>query len=117
AAGRLLRFTDQLGETITHVYDLAGRRTSREYRTLANSPSGTIADSDTFTYDGMGRILTAGKGRYSNTLTFTYDDGGRIATEALTTNGQSYTIERDYDAAGRLMTIDYPDGSTTVNRS
>jgi len=58
AIGRLLRSTDQLGETVTHLYDLAGRRTNREYRTLANSPSGTVSDEDTFTYDDGGRIAS-----------------------------------------------------------
>jgi YD repeat-containing protein len=50
-AGRVLRKQDQLGVTLTHSYDLAGRMTRRDYRTAANSPSGTIADSNTFTFD------------------------------------------------------------------
>ena len=115
AAGRLLRRTDQLGETITHVYDLAGRRTTREYRTAANSPSGTIADQDDFTFDEAGRVLTAMKGRYTNTVTYAYDDGGRIASESLTVSGQTYTIGRGYDDAGNLDQLTYPDG-TVVDR-
>ena len=115
AAGRLLRRTDQLGETITHVYDLAGRRTTREYRTAANSPSGMIADQDDFTFDEAGRILTAVKGRYTNTVTYAYDDGGRIASESLTVSGQTYIIGRGYDDAGNLDELTYPDG-TVVDR-
>ena len=115
AAGRLLRRTDQLGETITHVYDLAGRRTTREYRTAANSPSGTVADRDDFTFDEAGRILTAVKGRYANTVTYAYDDGGRISSESLTVSSQTYTIGRGYDDAGNLDELVYPDG-TVVDR-
>jgi len=36
---------------------------AKDYRTLANSPSGKIADSDTFTFDATGRMLTAISGR------------------------------------------------------
>ena len=94
AAGRLQRRTDQLGRTVTHVYDLIGRRTAREYRTAANSPAGPIADRDDFSYDDAGRLLTAAKGRYVNAVAFAYDDAGRVASEGLTTNGQTYTIGR-----------------------
>ena len=38
AAGRVLRKQDQKGDTCTMNYDLAGRLTSKDYRTLANSP-------------------------------------------------------------------------------
>ena len=47
--------------------DLAGRMSSRDYRTLANSPDGAISDTDTFTYDSASRMLTAESGRYTNT--------------------------------------------------
>ena len=50
-SGRVLRKQDQLGDTVTYNCDLVGRMTSRNYRTAANSPSGTIADTDTFTFD------------------------------------------------------------------
>ena len=109
--GRVLRKQDQLGDTCTYEYDLAGRLTQRDYRTAANSPSGTIADSDTFTYDEAGRMLTAVSGRYSNTVTYTYDEAGRKATEALTISSQTYTTTTDYDLAGQVSGYTYPDGS------
>ena len=58
AAARAFRKTNQLGDTITSVYDMAGRLTKKEYRTLANSPAGTIASQDTFTFDAASRMLT-----------------------------------------------------------
>ncbi len=35
-------------------------------------------DSDTFTYDRAGRMLTALSGRYANTVTLAYDHAGRL---------------------------------------
>ncbi len=115
-AGRTLRKQDQAGDTVTYNYDLAGRLTSRDYRTSANSPSGTIADTDSFTYDDAGRMLTAVSGRYSNTVTYTYDDAGRKASEALTIASVTYTIDTAYDDAGQVSSYTYPDG-TDVDRS
>ena len=110
-AGRVLRKQDQLGDTCTYNYDLAGRMTSRNYRTLANSPSGTIADTDTFTFDKAGRMLTAVNGRYTNTVTYAYDPVGRKASESLTISGRTYTIGTEYNSRGEMIKQTYPDGS------
>ncbi|MEM6470525.1 MAG: RHS repeat-associated core domain-containing protein [Planctomycetota bacterium] len=116
AAGRVLRKQDQLGDTVTYNYDLAGRLTSRQYRTAANRPSGTVTDTDSFTYDDAGRTLTAVSSRYTNTITYTYDNAGRKSTEALTISGQTYTVTTAYDTQGRVSTLTYPDG-TSVGRT
>ncbi len=142
AASRAVLKADQLGETIALVYDLAGRMLNREYRSLANSPvgwtpssvpavgpggggqpntlqPGPLTDQDTFTYDNSNRMLTATKGRYSNTVTkgrysntvtFTYASG-RKTNESLTIFGQTYTVGSSYDAAGRENSLLYPDGT------
>ncbi|WP_197137963.1 RHS repeat protein [Crateriforma conspicua] len=110
-AGRVLRRQDQLGDTVTFNYDIPGRLTSRQYRTRANSPSGTVADTDTFTYDNAGRMLTAVSGRYANTVTYTYDDAGRKSTEAITISGKTYTVTSNYDDVGRVSSLQYPNGS------
>ena len=129
AASRAVLKTDQLGETIALVYDLAGRMLNRQYRSLANSPvgwtpssvpasevqPGPLTDQDTFTYDNSNRILTATKGRYSNTVAFTYENGRKL-TESLTIFGQTYTVGSSYDAAGREDALTYPDG-TVVTRT
>lgn len=80
---------------VTYNDNLAGQLTERDYRTLANSPGGTIADSDNFTYDQASRMLTAAGGRYGNTVTYTYDVAGRKATKALTISGQTYATETE----------------------
>ena len=70
AAGRLKVRTDQKGDFVTHLYDLAGRRTSREYRSFGKTAADDADDTDTFTFDEDGNILSAVKGRYNNTVTF-----------------------------------------------
>ena len=102
--------TDQQGGTFTFTYNLGGQLLSRAYRTAANSPSGTVADSDTFTYDRAGRMLTALSGRYANTVTLAYDHAGRLASEALTIAGQTYSVGRTYDVRGLEATLSYPGG-------
>ena len=112
-AGRVLRKQDQAGDTCTFNYDLAGRMTSRNYRTAANSPSGAVADTDAFTFDRAGRMLSAASGRYTNTVGCTYDRQGRKATESLTISGQTYTIGSEYNARNELVKHTYPDGSVS----
>jgi RHS repeat-associated protein len=110
-AGRVARKQDQAGDTCTYNYDLAGRMTSRNYRTAANSPTGTIADSDTFTFDRAGRMLTAANGRYSNTVAYTFDPVGRKASESLMIASQTYIVGINYNNRGELIKYTYPDGS------
>ena len=59
-------------------------------------------------------MLTATKGRYANTIAYTYDAAGQIASESLTTDGQTYTIGRGYDASGNLDELTYPDGTVVA---
>ncbi|MBL8890296.1 MAG: RHS repeat protein [Planctomycetaceae bacterium] len=110
-AGRMIRREDQKGDTVTFNHTMAGTITSRNYRTKANSPSGTIADSDTFTFDNLGRMLTAVSGRYSNTVTMNYDNYGRLKDESLTIAARTYTVTRAYDNRSRLTQLTYPNGS------
>jgi RHS repeat-associated protein len=121
AARRPLVKTDQLGDTVVFNYDLAGRLTQRDYRTYANSgdsnsdgiPDGTVADSDTFTYDGDSRLLSASSERYTNTVTLTYDEIGRTESESLSVNfgtARTYTINHGYDADNRMIETTYPSG-------
>ncbi len=116
AARRVSRKQDQKGDTCTFNYDLAGRVSNRQYRSAANSPSGTISDSDQFTYDKASRMLTAQSGRYSNTVGYSYDSAGRMKTESLTISGQTYTTTIVYNAKSELTQYTYPDG-TVVGRS
>ena len=46
AAGRLKVRTDQRGDFVAHMYDLAGRRTVREDRSLARAAADEPDDMD-----------------------------------------------------------------------
>jgi len=59
-------------------------------------------------------MLTAVSGRYSNTVTYTYDSAGRKSTESLTIASQTYASTTDYDAAGRVSKLTYPDASEVI---
>lgn len=115
-AGRMKTKTDQQGDYIRFVYDRGSRLVSREYRERTKQPTDPPNDTDSFTYDGAGHMLSADNERYDNTVEFTYDDAGRLATESLTAHGQTYTVTRAYDTANRLTELTYPDGKV-VERS
>lgn len=93
-------------ERIEYQYDTLSRLEHRIYHDEAGDPQ------DDFTYDEVGRILTAVSGRYSNTVTRTYDAEGRMDSEKLTIDSTNYEVEFTYDDADRIATVEYPDGTT-----
>ncbi|HMO94450.1 MAG TPA: hypothetical protein PKD64_19885, partial [Pirellulaceae bacterium] len=113
-AGRLQLRTDQNGDTQTPVYDMASRLLQRDYRTKANSPSGTIADSDVMTYDAASRLLTGRSGRYDNIIGRAYDNAGRLATESLTIGGRTYNVSHEYDTRSMRKKTTYPNAGKGV---
>ena len=96
---------------MTLLRDLLGRVTQRDYRTSANWPTGTIAESDTFAFDAAGRLTSAVSGRYANTTSYAYDEFGRPITETLAYGGNSWAIGTDYDALGRAFKETQPGGA------
>lgn len=72
-------------------YDPTGNRTSY--------------DGTTYTYGGMGELLSGSDGR-----TATHDASGNLTTS--TVNGETTTY--GYDAAGRLVSVGLPDGRTVT---
>ena len=114
--GRVFRTRDQTGGSVTLLRDLLGRVTQRDYRTTANWPTGSIADSDTFTFANSGRLSQAVSGRYSNTTSFDYDEFGRKVSEELTYGANSWEVETEYDALGRAYKEIQP-GSNTIERT
>ena len=115
-ANRLIYKTDLQGDTVTLTYDMADRLQQKDYRSAGNSPTGTIADKDVFTYDRASRVLTAECERYDNRVDMEYDNAGRLGNERLTIDGQSYNVGRDFNSRNDLVTLNYPDGSI-VNRN
>ena len=112
ALGRTSVRIDQQGDTCTFTHDLAGRLTRKDYAGHASGPLAGQTQTDTFTFEGAGRMLTAVSGRYANTAAWTYEVAGRKATESLTIAGRTYTVSTAYDAVGRVATLTHPDGRT-----
>ncbi|MCM8539997.1 MAG: PA14 domain-containing protein, partial [Lentisphaeraceae bacterium] len=102
--------TDQKGEKVEYLYDLASRLEDRVYYFADD----TEESRDEFSYDLASRPLTASKGRYSNIISYTYDEIGRTKTETTTVSGSDYTTTYDYDTDNRLTNCEYPAGNNVV---
>jgi RHS repeat-associated protein len=106
AVGRVLSATDRLGRRVDHAYDAAGRHTTEKWY----AAGGALAQTQTFTYDAAGQMLTAvdPDGAY----TLTYDGAGRVAT-VKEPFGLALTFA--YDGAGNRTGVqDSKGGVTTV---
>jgi RHS repeat-associated protein len=103
-AGRLATESKANGLVITYGWDALDRLRSRT--------SGGV--TETYNYDQG----TYGKGRLTSIVdvtgqtTFTYNGAGELVQQVNTINGVSYTTTWDYDAAGRLRSLQYPTGLT-----
>ena len=115
ALGRRISKQDQQGDVTSYNFDKSGRMLTRGYVgwTFSPSPSPLAGqtNTDTFTYDRAGRMLSGIKGRYNNTVTFSYDDRGQQTQETLTTHGQTYTVGYQKNVLGQTTQLQYPDGS------
>ncbi len=101
--------TDQNGSVITNVFDSLDRLTSRSI-VRGTGVLGTSAES--YTYDALGRVLTAVDDDYQ--VEFTWDSVGNTLTEkqGYTAIGQEKwkTVTAAFTDAGSLSGITYPSG-------
>jgi RHS repeat-associated protein len=111
ALGRRVSKQDQQGDVTSYNFDMSGRMLTRGYVGHASGPLAGQTNTDTFTYDRAGRMLSGHKGRYNNTVTFSYDDRGQQTQETLTTHGQTYTVGYQKNLLGQTTQLQYPDGS------
>ncbi|MFO0975983.1 MAG: hypothetical protein U0996_06265 [Planctomycetaceae bacterium] len=111
ALGRRTSKQDQQGDVTSYNFDMSGRMLTRGYVGHASGPLAGQTNTDTFTYDRAGRMLSGVKGRYNNTITFAYDDRSQQTQETLTTHGQTYTVGYVKNVLGQTTRLVYPDGS------
>ncbi len=98
--GNLIRLTDQRSNATTHQYDDNNRLSSVTY------PSGT---SYNVSRDYLGRIIQKNNGR-GQIIGFSFDNDGRRAGKTFSgVSAASYT----YDAAGNMLSMTDPSGTTT----
>ncbi len=93
AGGRLQTKTDRKAIVTTYAYDAEGRLTGKTYS--------DSTPAVTYTYDFVGRLLTAANG--TDTLTWTYDFAGQLLTEQSTKNAS--TVAYTYDNGGNRATL------------
>ena len=97
AYGRVESSRNRAGEVTSSFYDNLGRVTALE------APAGTM--DVVYTYDNLGRMLTAGGG--GQTLTNVWDALSRVTREI----GVLGPMDYQYDAAGQQTRITWPDGN------
>jgi YD repeat-containing protein len=73
---------------------------------------------ETYTYDGLGRVLTA-ETEQDSKVELTYDGIGRVLSETQTIGSVSQTVKHEYAANGKYEDVIYPDlaGSGRVRHS
>lgn len=107
--GNVTKTTDAAGNVIDDVYDANDRRTSRSV-TLAAGFLGTT--SETFTYDGLGRLETASDNDYK--VEYEYSVIGLSSyvhhEKQSYVGGTAYDkfVKTTYDAVGNKTSEDYP---------
>lgn len=89
------------GQTISYTYDALGRPLS------ADRPSGM--DDLTYTYDNLGRLLTAAYSGF--TVTSVYDALSRKTSETSLIGSTSRTVSYEYDLAGNRTKMTWPEAS------
>jgi RHS repeat-associated protein len=114
--GRLAKQKDPLGNEVTYQYDQRGRLVrinyptgewqTAEYDSEERIVRAVYSDGREirFTYDAMGRKLTAGG------ISFTYDPEGNVKD----TGDGDLHFGASYDDGGRLKTVTYANGLFTV---
>lgn len=91
--GRLIKYTDQSGNTLQYAYDESGNLVALTY------PDGKVV---TYTYDRADRMSTV-KDWAGRVTSYAYDDNGRL-TSVRRPDGSTETFT--YDAAGQLIKVE-----------
>jgi RHS repeat-associated protein len=106
AVGNLISQTDAKQRTIEFQYDEINRLIQKTFSD--NSPSVTYTYDDPTTPNSKGRLTKASYAQTANTK-FEYDTLGREIKSEKKIDNISYEVQRTYDAAGRLLSVKYPD--------
>lgn len=102
--------TDAKGQVTETALDQAGRTISR------SSGAGVVAyvysEDRTGGYQNVGRLTTVTSP--GSVLRLDYDGMGRICRQTREIDGVEYVVTTEYDLAGRVSTLTYPDSDRIV---
>ncbi|MCG8406468.1 MAG: hypothetical protein MI923_14825 [Phycisphaerales bacterium] len=111
-ANNLVTRTDEAGTAIVYAYDSASRLTQRK--------SGGTDDVERYTYDELGRMITAERGKSNDPdavsrSVFSYDDRSRVTQESQSiSKNAAQLVNYEYDKAGNRTQMIYHGNATTV---
>jgi YD repeat-containing protein len=117
ALGRVLSYTDKLGQTVLYTYDANGRELTRTNRngevvTRTYDVAGRLATVSgpgvdrEYRYDALGRVVYQRDGDFAEERSYDLTNLATIATPDA-------TLEMGYDPAGRLVDLVTPGMSAT----
>lgn len=126
---RLTSVTSPTGQQWTYGYDAAGNRTS-SVDAKANAAGVVALGKTTATFDRAGRLVGVDYSDTTPDVSYTYDGSGNRTSmvDALGTETRTYdaanrltgvargtdSFSYGYDAAGRITSRTYPDGTVTT---
>jgi len=122
-------------QTLTETYDRTLYANGLTHSLMVTHPSSGSRDTDVYTYDTLGRLVSMANGlgqaiTYSNynalgepgtvvgpngdRIDYTYDARGRVVSEITHPNGSTATWSYTYDGFGLPATQTDPDGKVTM---
>ncbi len=101
---RLARETDRMGRVTTIAYDALGRIKS----TSVQNAAGTTAYTATYTYDGSDNLAILDN--VTARVYRVFDGLHRMTQEWLNDGTYNLSMKYQYDAAGKVLGLTYPDG-------
>jgi RHS repeat-associated protein len=104
-ADRLWAQTDAKAQRTDYRYDAAGRLATK---TTPDEAVTFVHSQARSGYFNVGRLTSVTSGITSQTLD--YDARGRNVSKVRSLDGNTYSLQRRYDSAGRLRGITFPDG-------
>jgi len=110
-SGNLLQQQDPIGNTLRYDYDVLNRPIDLK----GEDNHGRTSLIASYTYDAdhsndKGRLASIRD--HVSTTTFDYDVIGRVSRKVVEVGSKAYPTKRQYDLAGRLRNLTYPDGTT-----